>query len=79
MAREDASKWSSRSSLVEAVRRSPSNHRVFSRLAGPLSVDWFNHPRLHGEIPDDAGYTTPAAFEADHYSQNPAALEAVTQ
>ena len=50
-----------------------------SRLAGPLSVDWFNHPRLHGEIPDDAGYTTPAAFEADHYSQNPAALEAVTQ
>jgi putative transposase len=30
-------------------------------------VDWFNHRRLHGEITDGPGYTTPAAFEADHY------------
>ena len=42
-------------------------------------VDWFNHRRLHGEITDDAGYTTPAEFEAAYYSQNPMALEAVTQ
>jgi len=27
-------------------------------------VDWFNHRRLHGEITDGPGYTTPAAFEA---------------
>jgi putative transposase len=30
-------------------------------------VDWFNHRRLHGEITDGPGYTTPAAFEADYY------------
>jgi len=42
-------------------------------------VDWFNHRRLHGEITDDAGYTTPAEFEAAYYSHNPMALEAVTQ
>lgn len=33
-------------------------------------VDWFNHRRLHGEITEGAGYTTPAAFEADYYRQN---------
>jgi len=27
-------------------------------------VDWFNHRRLHGEITDGSGYTTPAAHEA---------------
>lgn len=32
-------------------------------------VDWFNHRRLHGEITDDASYTTPAEFEAAYYSQ----------
>ena len=42
-------------------------------------VDWFNHRRLHGEITDDANYTTPAEFEAAHYSQKPMAFEAVTQ
>lgn len=42
-------------------------------------VDWFNHRRLHGEITDDTSYTTPAEFEAAYYSQNPTALEAVTQ
>ena len=42
-------------------------------------VDWFNHQRLHGEITNDASYTTPAEFEAAHYSHNPTALEAVTQ
>jgi putative transposase len=42
-------------------------------------VDWFNHRRLHGEITDDASYTTPAEFETNHYSQKPTALEAVTQ
>ena len=42
-------------------------------------VDWFNHRRLHGEITDNTNYTTPAEFEAAYYSQNPTALEAVTQ
>jgi putative transposase len=42
-------------------------------------VDWFNHQRLHGEITNDASYTTPAESEANYYSQNPTALEAVTQ
>ena len=27
-------------------------------------VDWFNHRRLHGEITNDATYTTPADAEA---------------
>ena len=30
-------------------------------------VDWFNHRRLHGEIVDGPGFTTPAAHEADYY------------
>jgi hypothetical protein len=30
-------------------------------------LEWFNHRRLHGEITTGPGYTTPAAFEADHY------------
>lgn len=30
-------------------------------------VDWFNHRRLHGQITDGPGYTTPADFEADYY------------
>jgi len=42
-------------------------------------VDWFNHRRLHGEITDDASYTTPAEFEAAYYRQTSTALEAVTQ
>jgi putative transposase len=42
-------------------------------------VDWFNHHRLHGEILDGPGYTTPAAVEADHYRQSVTATEAVTQ
>ncbi len=33
-------------------------------------VDWFNNRRLHGEITDGPGYTTPAAFEADYHCQN---------
>ena len=42
-------------------------------------VDWFNHRRLHGEILNGPGYTTPAAFEADHYRQPNTAAEAATQ
>ena len=42
-------------------------------------VDWFNHQRLHGEITNDAAYTTPAEFEAIYYRQNQPAPEAVTQ
>jgi transposase InsO family protein len=32
-------------------------------------VDWFNHRRLHGEITNDATYTTPVEAEADYYRQ----------
>ena len=42
-------------------------------------VDWFNHRRLHGEIEPGPGFTTPAAFEADHYSQTISAEQAKTQ
>ena len=42
-------------------------------------VDWFNHRRLHGEITDDASYTTPVAAEDDYYRQTTPAEEAVTQ
>ena len=42
-------------------------------------VDWFNHRRLHGEITDDASYTTPAEAEAAYYRQTTTAIEAVTQ
>jgi hypothetical protein len=42
-------------------------------------VDWFNHRRLHGEITDDASYTTPAEFEAAYYRQTTPALVAVSQ
>jgi len=42
-------------------------------------VDWFNHRRLHGEITDDATYTTPAEFEAHYYCQRTPALAAVAQ
>jgi hypothetical protein len=38
-------------------------------------VDWFNHRRLHGEITDDASYTTPAEFEAPYYRQTQPAPE----
>lgn len=33
-------------------------------------VDWFNHRRLHGEITDGPGYTTPAGFEAEWREAN---------
>jgi putative transposase len=42
-------------------------------------VDWFNHRRLHGEILDSPRYTTPAAYETDHYHQPVTAVEAATQ
>jgi putative transposase len=42
-------------------------------------VEWFNQQRLHGEITDDATFTTPAEHEARYYRQTPTALEAVTQ
>lgn len=42
-------------------------------------VDWFNHRRLHSEITDGPGYTTPAAFEAAYYRQTTPAAEAGTQ
>jgi hypothetical protein len=41
-------------------------------------VDWLNNRRLHGEITDDDGYTTPAEFEATYYCQNQPGLEPVT-
>lgn len=42
-------------------------------------VDWFNHRRLHGQITDGPGYTTPAAFEADYNYQNVPVDQAETQ
>jgi putative transposase len=42
-------------------------------------VDWFNNRRLHGEITDGPGYTTPAAFEAAHYRQTTPTTQAGTQ
>jgi putative transposase len=42
-------------------------------------VDWFNNRRLHGEITDEPGYTTPVGFEANHYRQTTPAAEAGTQ
>lgn len=43
-------------------------------------VDWFNHRRRHGEILDGRRkFTTPAAHEADFYSQTTAAEPAATQ
>lgn len=42
-------------------------------------VDWFNNRRLHGEIEPGPGFTTPAAFEADHYSQTISAEPTKTQ
>jgi len=30
-------------------------------------VDWFNNRRLHGEITEGPGYTTPAAFEEEYH------------
>ena len=42
-------------------------------------VDWFNHRRLHGEITNDASYTTPAEFEALYYRQTSPANEPVTR
>ena len=42
-------------------------------------VDWCNNRRLHGEITDGPGYTTPAAFEAAYYRQTTPTAEAGTQ
>lgn len=42
-------------------------------------VDWFNNRRLHGEITDGPGYTTPATCEAAYYRQTTPAAEAGTQ
>jgi putative transposase len=42
-------------------------------------VDWFNQRRLHGEITDGPGYTTPAAFEAAYYRQITPTPQAGTQ
>jgi len=42
-------------------------------------VDWFNHHRLHGEITNDASYTTPAEHERRFYHHTPAAAHTATQ
>lgn len=43
-------------------------------------VDWFNHRRRHGEILDGRRhFTTPAAHEAEFYSQTATATPAATQ
>jgi putative transposase len=42
-------------------------------------VDWFNNRRLHGQITEGPSYTTPAAFEADHYRQTTPTTKTGTQ
>jgi hypothetical protein len=42
-------------------------------------VDLFNDRHLHGEITNDASYTTPADAEADYHCQTTTAPEAVTR
>jgi putative transposase len=42
-------------------------------------VDWFNHRRIHGEITNNASYTTPAEHEARFYNQIPTTRTVVTQ
>ncbi|MBM3664051.1 MAG: IS3 family transposase [Actinobacteria bacterium] len=43
-------------------------------------VDWFNHRRRHGEILDGRRrFTTPAAHEAEFYSQTAPATPAAAQ
>jgi putative transposase len=42
-------------------------------------LDWFNHRRLHGEITNDATYTTPTEAEATYYRHTTTAIEAATQ
>ena len=42
-------------------------------------VDWFNHRRLHGEITNDASYTTPAEYERSFYDQTRTARAVITQ
>jgi putative transposase len=42
-------------------------------------VDWFNHRRLHGEITNNASYTTPVEYEAIYYRQTHPASEPITQ
>ncbi len=42
-------------------------------------VDWFNNRRLHGEITEGPGYTTPAAFEEEYHRTNVPAEGAGTQ
>ena len=42
-------------------------------------IDWFNQRRLHGEITNDASYTTPVEAETAYYRQQQPATEAATQ
>lgn len=42
-------------------------------------IDWFNQHRLHGQITNDATYTTPAEHERSFYYHTPAATAATTQ
>jgi putative transposase len=42
-------------------------------------IDWFNQRRLHGQITNDATYTTPAEAEAAYYRQTTTAIKTVTQ
>ena len=68
-----------RGSFRVIIRDSPFLLFLASSVFATMTyVDWFNHQRLHGEITNDTIYSTPAEFEADHYSQKPTALEDIT-
>jgi putative transposase len=60
-------------------RQGPWNGLDDVEFATMTYVDWFNHRRLHGEITNDATYTTPIEAEAADYRQTTTAIEAVTQ
>jgi putative transposase len=60
-------------------RQGPWNGLDDVEFATMTYVDWFNHRRLHGEITNDASYTTPIEAEAADYRQTTTAIEAVTQ
>lgn len=60
-------------------RQGPWNGLADVEFATMTYIDWFNHRRLHGEITDGPGYTTPAAHEATYYRHTTPAPEPVTQ
>ena len=60
-------------------RRGPWRGLADVEFATMTYIDWFNHRRLHGEITNDASYTTPVEHESKFYDQTPTTEQVVTQ